>query len=69
VAGRVRSIEKSNDLIGNQTCNLPACSIMPHSTAVKLECLICKRVVELMQNLSLNKRNEEHKQSNMGFTG
>jgi hypothetical protein len=25
-AGRIRSIEKSNDLIGNRTRNLPACS-------------------------------------------
>jgi hypothetical protein len=26
-AGRVRSIEKSNDLVGNRTRDLPACSI------------------------------------------
>jgi hypothetical protein len=26
-AGRIRSVEKSNDLIGNQTRDLPACSI------------------------------------------
>jgi hypothetical protein len=28
-AGRVRSIEKSSDLIGNRTRDIPACSIMP----------------------------------------
>jgi hypothetical protein len=28
VAGRIRSIEKSNDLFGNRTRYLPACSIM-----------------------------------------
>jgi hypothetical protein len=29
VAGRIRSTEKSNDLIGNRTRDLPACSIVP----------------------------------------
>jgi hypothetical protein len=29
VAGRIRSSEKSSDLIGNQTHDLPACSIVP----------------------------------------
>jgi hypothetical protein len=29
VAGRIRSSEKSSDLMGNQTCNLPVCSIVP----------------------------------------
>jgi hypothetical protein len=28
-AGRIRSIEKSSDLIGNRTRDLPACSIVP----------------------------------------
>jgi hypothetical protein len=28
-AGKIRSIEKSNDLIGIRTCDLPACSIVP----------------------------------------
>jgi hypothetical protein len=28
-AGRVRSTEKSNDLIGNRTRDIPACSIVP----------------------------------------
>jgi hypothetical protein len=28
-AGRTRSIENFNDLIGNRTCNFPACSIVP----------------------------------------
>jgi hypothetical protein len=27
-AGRVKSIEKSNELIGNETCDLAACSIV-----------------------------------------
>jgi hypothetical protein len=34
VAGRVRSIEKSNDLIRNETRDLPACSIVPLSTTI-----------------------------------
>jgi hypothetical protein len=29
VAGRIKSIEKSNYLTGNRTCNLLACSIVP----------------------------------------
>jgi hypothetical protein len=29
VAGRIKSIEKSNDLTGNRTCNLLACSTVP----------------------------------------
>jgi hypothetical protein len=28
VVGRIRSIEKSNDLIGKRTCDLPPCSIV-----------------------------------------
>jgi hypothetical protein len=32
VAGRIRSIEKSNDLIGNRTRDLLACSIVPQPT-------------------------------------
>jgi hypothetical protein len=28
-AGRIRSIEKTNDLIRNRTCDLPACSTVP----------------------------------------
>jgi hypothetical protein len=31
-AGRITSIEKSNDLIGNRTRDLPACSILPQPT-------------------------------------
>jgi hypothetical protein len=32
--GRIRSIEKSSDLIGNRTRDLPACSIMPQPTTL-----------------------------------
>jgi hypothetical protein len=31
-AGRIRSIEKSNDLIGNRTGDLSACSVVPQPT-------------------------------------
>jgi hypothetical protein len=34
VAGRIRSIEESNDLTGNRTCDLAACSTVPQSTAL-----------------------------------
>jgi hypothetical protein len=33
-AGRISSIEKSNDLIGNRNRGLPACSIVPQPTAL-----------------------------------
>jgi hypothetical protein len=33
-AGRIRSIEKSNDLIGDRTRDLPACSIVSQPTAL-----------------------------------
>jgi hypothetical protein len=33
-AGWIRSTEKSNDLIGNRTRDLPACSIVPQPTTV-----------------------------------
>jgi hypothetical protein len=31
-AGRIRSVEKSSELIGNRTCDLLACSIVPQPT-------------------------------------
>jgi hypothetical protein len=31
-AGTIRSIEKSDDLIGNRTRDLPACSVVPQPT-------------------------------------
>jgi hypothetical protein len=33
-AGRIRSIEKSIDLIGTRTRNLPACRIVPQPTTL-----------------------------------
>jgi hypothetical protein len=36
VAGRIRSIEISNDLIGSRTCNLLACSIVSEQTTLRL---------------------------------
>jgi hypothetical protein len=33
-AGRIRSIEKFNDLIGSRTRDLPACSIVPQPTTL-----------------------------------
>jgi hypothetical protein len=32
--GKIRSIEKSNDLIGSRTLDLPACSVVPQPTAL-----------------------------------
>jgi hypothetical protein len=36
VAGRIRAIEKSSDIIGNQTHNLLACSIVAQPTTLLL---------------------------------
>ena len=33
VAGRFMSMKNSNDTIGNRTCDFPACSAVPQSTA------------------------------------
>jgi hypothetical protein len=37
-AGRIRSIEKYNDLTGNRTCYLPTCSTVPQPTTPTLPC-------------------------------
>jgi hypothetical protein len=37
-AGRMRSIEKSSDLIGNRTRDLLACSIVPQPTTLPRAC-------------------------------
>jgi hypothetical protein len=34
-AGRIKSIEKSNDSIGNRTHNLPVCNIVPQPTTLR----------------------------------
>jgi hypothetical protein len=36
VAGRIRSIAKSNGLIGKRTCDLSACSTVPQTTTLRL---------------------------------
>jgi hypothetical protein len=50
VAGRIRSIEKSNDLIGNRICDLPACSVVPQPTTLP-------RVTSTKFSISLKKYN------------
>jgi hypothetical protein len=35
-AGRIRSIEKSNDITRNRTRDLPACSIVPQTTTLPI---------------------------------
>jgi hypothetical protein len=53
VAGRIRSIEKSSDLIGNRIRDLPAYSIVPQPTMllcgmeVRLKCSHCDIKMEL----------------------
>jgi hypothetical protein len=43
-AGRITSIEKSNDLIGNRTHDLPACSAVPMKQAEEKQIM---RVVQM----------------------
>jgi hypothetical protein len=38
-AGWIRSIEKSNDLIGNRIRDLPACSVVPQPTPPTCSCV------------------------------
>jgi hypothetical protein len=41
-------LEKSNDLIGNVTCDFPACSIVPQPTALPRALLATERCMFLM---------------------
>jgi hypothetical protein len=50
VAGRIRSNEKSNGLIGNQSHYLPACSIVPEPTML----LRAPWKVKLLKIIKLN---------------
>jgi hypothetical protein len=43
VAGRIRSIEKSNDIIGDRTRDLLACSIAPQTTTLPRASIIGDR--------------------------
>jgi hypothetical protein len=50
-AGEIRSIEKSNDLIGNRTRDLPACGIVPQPTTlpraphvIYMDCIILQNI-------------------------
>jgi hypothetical protein len=46
-AGRVRSIEKSNDLIGNGTRDLPACRIVPQPTTLPRAPVVVVKVLKI----------------------
>jgi hypothetical protein len=52
VAGRIRSTDKSNELIGNRNRDLPAGSIVPKPTTLK-----CSQHTPSMESLSI--RNTE----------
>jgi hypothetical protein len=44
VAGRIRSIEKSNHLIGTLIHDLPACSIVPQPTTLLRAPVKCDKI-------------------------
>jgi hypothetical protein len=50
VAGRIKSIEKSKDLIGNQTRDFPACGIVPQPTTTP--CPILSMATLILHNCS-----------------
>jgi hypothetical protein len=47
-AARIRSIEKSNDLIGNRTRDLPACSIVPQPTTLPRATLYVNQLIKCL---------------------
>jgi hypothetical protein len=49
--GRIRSIEKSNDLFRNQTCDLLACNIVPQPTMLPTVCVSLKKWELLPESL------------------
>jgi hypothetical protein len=66
-AGRIRSIEKSNELIGKRTRDLPACSRVPQPTTLPRAPLILEnqenkldtpRVNIRIENSNTGRRNE-----------
>jgi hypothetical protein len=54
----IRSIEKSNELIGNRTRDLPACSIVPQPTTLprapkeETVCTYFHSILKIHQNLN-----------------
>jgi hypothetical protein len=63
-AGRIKPIEKSNYLIGNRTCDLPACNIVPQPTMLpffRTSCLIIdalQGLVKIILNIRMIVDNE-----------
>jgi hypothetical protein len=57
-AGKIRSIEKCNGLIGNATRDLPACSVVPQPTTLPgapvLQSLPTKQIYTVAQLIRLN---------------
>jgi hypothetical protein len=58
VAGRMRSIEKVNDLIGNPTCDLPACRIVPQPTVLTCGSIIILLAGQLISSLVASKNQD-----------
>jgi hypothetical protein len=60
VAGRIRSTEKSNDLIGNQTHDLLACNRVPQPTALLHPLNFFRKVLFFVHLRNLNVINNLH---------
>jgi hypothetical protein len=51
-AGRIRSIEKSNDLIASRTRDLPACSTVPQPTMLPGTLMVIQYHIEQKRDFS-----------------
>jgi hypothetical protein len=60
VAGRIRSTEKSNDLIGNRTRDLPACGIVLQPTIIPRAIIIIMIIItiSLIQEITAKETNK-----------
>jgi hypothetical protein len=58
VAGRIRQVETFRHLIGSQTCDLPASSIVPHDTPLVISIHNCSGLFTDVQFYFQNVRKE-----------
>jgi hypothetical protein len=58
VAGRMRSIEKSSDLIRNLTCDLLACNIIPQPTVLTCDPITILLAGQLINSLVISENQD-----------
>jgi hypothetical protein len=67
MAGRIRSIEKSNDFMGYRTRDLPACSIVPQPTTNKSSVTILIMKVTFFFALHVSTTSGYHQEANQHY--